>query len=299
MMTMHTTSEFQRRQHRAKAARATKSTLANLLMIAFAVYFLFPILWLGISTTKSTAELYSTGILETGKSLAHNIEWLNSYNNGIFWRWCLNSLFISLVTAILSVTVSSMAGYALTKYKFRLSRAFSAISLAAMMVPQAATVIPLFLMVKKLNLINSHLGVILPMIASPFGIYFMTVYLKEAMPGELIDSGRVDGASEYRIFAQIAIPIMKPGLVTLFLISFTSTWNNFFLPLVLLNNANLYPVTVGLKIWVANLNAIGVGEPLYPLIMIASFISIFPMLVMFTFLRKYITSGITMGSIKT
>lgn len=298
-MHKHNTNEFQRLQHRAGAARATKSTLANLLMIIFAVYFLFPIFWLAFATTKSTSELYSTGIFQPGSSLIENIKWLSSYDGGIFWRWCLNSLLISLVTASCSVVVSSMAGYALTKYKFRLSGVFAAISFSAMMVPQAATVIPLFLMVKQMNLINSHIGIILPMIASPFGIYFMSVYLKDAMPGELIDSGRVDGASDYRIFCQIALPIMKPGLVTLFLISFTSAWNNFFLPLVLLNRSELYPVTVGLKIWVSNLRAAGVGEPLYPLIMLGSFISIFPMLVLFAFLRKYITSGITMGSIKS
>ena len=292
-------TEMQRKRHKRGKLNSSASPCIQALTILFTIYFLFPIVWLLLATTKSTTELYSLTAFEAGTSLIENVKWLNSYENGIFWTWCLNSIIFSGITAILSVLISSMGGYALTKYQFRFAKPISAVSFSSMMIPQAATVIPLFLIVKELGLVNTYPGVILPMIASPFGIYFMTTYLKDALPIDLIDSGRIDGANDYRIFFQIALPIMKPGIVTLFLISFISTWNYFFLPLVLLNDANLYPVTVGMKIWVSNLRTLGGGQKMYPLIMVGAFISIFPMLVLFTVLRKYITSGITMGSIKT
>ena len=301
MSRLNTTSELQRQKHHDRPGTAVKTTLAMLLLILIAVYFLIPLYWLMIAATKSTNQLFNTPMLALPEhwSLVDNFKWLNSYQDGIFWRWGLNSIVYAFTTAFLSTFICAMGGYALTKYRFRMSRIILLITIGAMMIPQAATTIPVFLMVKSLGFINTYVGVILPMLANPFGIYFMSVYIREAMPGELIDAGRVDGAGDLAIFYKIAVGIIKPGLVTLFLIVFIGTWNNFFLPLVLLNKTNLYPLTVGLHIWTANLNTAGAGKPLYPLIMLGSFVSIVPMLVIFPFLRKYITSGIALGSIKT
>lgn len=293
-------ADFQKRQHmRAGAAEPGRaSLLGNLLMILFAIYFLLPIMWLIVAMTKSSGELFSTSIFSVGTSLGENIAWLAGYDNGIFWRWCLNSLIYAAGTGLLSVLVSTMGGYVLSKYEFKLRGVVLALNMAAMMIPQAATVIPLFLMIKKIGLIDTYAGVMLPMLAYPFGVYFMSIYIKDAMPMELIDSGRIDGAGDLRIFLRIALPLLKPGLVTLFLIAFINAWNNFFLPLVLLNDTRLYPVTLGLKLWVNNLQTASVGKPLYPLIMIGAFISILPMMALFISLKKYITSGIAMGSVK-
>ena len=296
----YTTSELQRQKHRAKANSAAKTSLSTLLLVFFALYFLLPIYWLLVSTTKTTNELFSLPMLLFGslKSFTAGFQWLNSYNNGVFWIWFLNSILYAGVTAALGSLISSLSGYALSKYRFKSSKLVLSLTLGAMMIPQAATVIPIFLMIKSLGLMNSYIGVILPMLASPFGVYFMSVYIKDAMPSELIDSGRIDGASDYAIFMRIALPVLLPGFITLFLIMFISTWNNFFLPLVLLSQTNRYPLTVGLSIWISNLNTAGTGKPLYPLIMIGSFMSILPMLISFPFLRKFITSGISMGSVK-
>lgn len=271
-----------------------------LLLILFALYFLLPIYWLIVSTTKTTNDLFNTPMLlpSSLKTFAANFSWLTSYDHGIFWIWFLNSILYAGITAALGSLISSFCGYALSKYHFKMSGLVLSLTLGAMMIPQAATVIPIFLMIKSLGLMNSYIGVILPMLASPFGVYFMSIYIKDAMPTELIDSGRIDGANDYTIFTKIALPVLSPGYVTLFLIMFISTWNNFFLPLVLLSQSDRYPLTVGLSIWIANLNTAGTGTPLYPLIMIGSFMSILPMLIAFPFLRKYITSGISMGSVK-
>lgn len=291
---------FQRMQHIKSDAggQGSASLLGNLLMILFAIYFLLPIVWLLFAMTKSSSELFSSSIFALGSSLGDNFQWLAGYEKGVFWRWCLNSLLYASVTGLLSVLITTMGGYVLSKYSFKLRGAVLSLNMAAMMIPQAATVIPLFLMIKKIGLIDTYAGVILPMLAYPFGVYFMSIYIRDAMPMELIDSGRIDGAGDLRIFARIALPLLKPGLVTLFLISFINAWNNFFLPLVLLNNTQLYPVTLGLKLWVNNLQTASVGKPLYPLIMIGAFISILPMMALFIALKKYITSGIAMGSVK-
>ena len=291
-------NDFQRLQHKKADSAPRASILGNLLMILFAIYFLFPILWLMFAMTKSTSQLFSTSIFKPGDSFAYNVKWLAGYEDGIFLRWVMNSILYASVTASLSVLVTTLGGYALSKYNFVLRRFMLVLNMAAMMIPQAATVIPLFLMIKKIGLLDSYAGVILPMLAYPFGVYFMSIYIRDAMPSELIDSGRIDGAGDLTIFFRIALPLLKPGLVTLFLIAFINTWNNFFLPLVLLNDTKLYPVTLGLKFWVNNLQTASVGVPLYPLILIGAFISIFPMMILFIALKRYITSGIAMGSVK-
>lgn len=296
----YATTELQRQKHSSRTASTASKTVSMLLLILFALYFLLPIYWLIVSTTKTTNDLFNTPMLlpSSMKTFAANFSWLTSYSNGIFWIWFLNSILYAGVTAALGSLISSLCGYALSKYHFKMSGLVLSLTLGAMMIPQAATVIPIFLMIKSLGLMNSYVGVILPMLASPFGVYFMSIYIKDAMPAELIDSGRIDGANDYTIFTKIALPVLSPGYVTLFLIMFISTWNNFFLPLVLLSQSDRYPLTVGLSIWIANLNTAGTGTPLYPLIMIGSFMSILPMLIAFPFLRKYITSGISMGSVK-
>ncbi|KPV43968.1 carbohydrate ABC transporter permease [Alicyclobacillus ferrooxydans] len=297
---MISTTNLQRENHR-RSADPVKKTATTILLTLIAAYFLLPLYWLLVSTTKTTQQLFNTPMLlfPSHWNLLSNWHWLNSYQHGVFWRWAINSVTYSLAAAVLGTLISAMAGYVLSMYKFKGNKAISTSILGALMVPAAALAIPTFLLVKSIGLINTYPGVILPMLLNPFGVYFMTVYIREAMPAELLDSGRVDGANDYWIFFRIGLPIINPGLVTLFLISFIGTWNNFFLPLVLLSKSQLYPLTVGLSIWVGNLNTAGTGMPLYPLIMIASFLSVIPMLILFGVLRKYITSGITMGSVKS
>jgi multiple sugar transport system permease protein len=297
------TPQFQRDRH-AKGAghKGTTSTIITmLLLILMAVYFLTPLWWLLVSTTKSTNQLYNSQMFWfTGKSnLFYNIGWLSSYQGGVFWRWVLNSVLYAGIAAALATMISAMAGYLIAKYAFRGKSALSMTVLGALMVPTAAMTIPVFLVVKDLGLLNTPIAVILPMLFNPFGVYFMMVYIREAMPSELLDAGRIDGANDYGIFFRIGMPLIRPGVVTLFLISFVGAWNNFSLPLVMLTNTNLYPVTLGLQIWSANLQSAGAGQPLYPLIVIGAFISIVPMLVLFPIFRKYIVSGIALGSVKS
>jgi multiple sugar transport system permease protein len=299
---LRTTTGLQRKHHLGiSATHHRASTLISMiLLILMALYFLVPLWWLLVSATKSTSQLYNTGMFAfpSHLSLGFNLHWLSTYEGGAFWRWFLNSVIYATVTGVLCTLVSAMAGYTIAKYKFRGKNIMSMAVLGALMVPTAAMTIPEFLMIKELGLLNSYASIILPLLFNPFGVYFMMVYISAAMPDELIDAGRIDGSSDYGIFFRIGLPIIRPGLVTLFLIVFVSTWNNFFLPLVMLTKTSLYPVTLGLQIWSTDLSSAGSGEPLYPLIVIGAFISIVPMLILFPLLRRYIVSGITLGSVK-
>ncbi|WP_170105291.1 carbohydrate ABC transporter permease [Desmospora activa] len=295
-------TSLQRKHHRNAAVQsASKTTVSMVLLLVMAFYFLLPLYWLLVSMTKSTEQLFSTPMLTFPDQLHFfsNLKWLHTHQGGVFWQWVVNSVIYAGGAALLGTLISAMAGYAIAMYTFRGKRPLFLAVLGSLMVPAAAMTIPIFLLVKALGLIDTYAGVILPMLVQPFGVYFMLVYIKETMPRELIDSGRVDGCSDFGIFFRIALAIIRPGLATLFLIIFISTWNNFFLPLVLLSKMELFPLTVGLQIWMANLNTAGAGEPLYPLILIGAFLSILPMLILFPLLRKYIVSGIAMGSIKS
>jgi len=301
-MSLKTTpvSPLQRIKHRGDPTNTFKTSMSMILALIVAVYFILPLYWLFISSTKSTTDLFSTSILALPQHLniGANLHQLSTYQGGIYWRWFLNSLIYSGGTSVLGTLISAMAGYAIAKYSFRFQGPLLSIIVGGLAIPGAALTIPVFLLVKQLGLINSYAGVILPLLASPFGVYFLSVYIRGAIPNELLDSGRVDGASDFRIFWSIAIPIIQPGLITLFLLSFIGIWNNFFLPLVILSNQNLFPVTLGLDLMLSSLNDNSTGQPLYTVLIMGSALSVLPMLVLFPWLRRYITSGISVGGVK-
>src|SRR5208283_6147972 len=147
-----------------------------------------------------------------------------------------------------------------------------------------------------MGLTDTYQGVILPLLVYPFGVYFMSIFSAEAVPDGLIDSSRVDGAGELRTLWQIGRPLLMPGIVTLFLLSFIGTWNNYFLPLVLLGTESRFPLTVGLSAWVSSISSVG-AQPIYPEIILGSLVSVLPMLVLFPFLQRYVARGLSFGGI--
>jgi multiple sugar transport system permease protein len=295
-------SSLQRLHHGRSYARS-RLLIAVLILIPMsllAMYFILPLFWLLVSSSKSTDQLFNTPMFAPSaiSGLFTNLRELGQKDGGAYWRWYLNSIIYSTLTAGLGTLISALAGYALSKYDFRLRGAVRFLVLLALLLPAAALTIPVFLLIKSLGLMDTYAAVILPLLASPFGVYFMNVYVGETMPNELIDSGRIDGASDYQIFRRIAVPIIGPGLVTLFLITFISSWNNFFLPLLVLSSSRLFPATLGLQMWVSKLINPATGIPPYPLIILGSTLSVLPMAILFPFLRKHIAAGIATGSIK-
>jgi multiple sugar transport system permease protein len=288
-----------RAPRRPLRARRVKMTIGTSLLLLIAVYVLAPVYWLLISSTKSTGQLFSTPtFLPPGHlSLGANIRSLLSFESGDFKFWFVNSAVYATVTAALATGVSTLTGYSLAKYRFRLRRTLFGLVVGSLMVPATALVVPIFMLENYLHLTNTYQGVILPLAVYPFGVYFMAVFSLDAVPDALIESARIDGAGELTIFWRVARPVLVPGMVTLFLLSFIGTWNNYFLPLVLLGSPTRFPLTVGLSTWASELHLAGASQPLYPEVLLGSLISVLPMLILFPFMQKYVARGLTFGAI--
>jgi multiple sugar transport system permease protein len=284
---------------RIRGARRAKMTVGTALLTLAAVYVLAPLYWLLISSTKNSAQLFATPTFlpPSHLSLSQNLSTLFSFSNGDFKFWIVNSALYATITAGLATAVSTLCGYSLAKYRFRLRRAVFGLVVGSLMVPATVLVVPIFMLESYLHLNNSYEGVILPLALYPFGAYFMSIYSADAVPDTLIDAARIDGASELTIFWRVARPVLVPGMATLFLLSFIGTWNNYFLPLVLLGDPARFPLTVGLTTWASELHLAGVSQPLYPEVILGSLISVLPLLILFPFLQKYVARGLTFGAI--
>jgi multiple sugar transport system permease protein len=194
--------------------------------------------------------------------------------------------------------IATIAGYVFAKFQFPGRMLLFAIILGSIMVPGTALAVPTYLLLSKVGLINTPLAVILPALVSPFGVYLMRVYAEQALPDELLDAARVDGASELRIFWSVALRILAPGFVTVLLFAFVATWNNYFLPLLVLSDPTYYPLTLGLASWNAQASANGGAQLLYTLVITGALVSIIPLIVGFLFLQRYWQGGLTFGSVK-
>ncbi|MFC8127184.1 carbohydrate ABC transporter permease [Streptomyces sp. NPDC057302] len=281
----------------AKPAPPKSRWLVLAVMGMAAVYFLLPVWWLLVSATKTSSELTTTNGFWFGDfALADNLRALFSQEGGIFTRWLLNTALYAVGGAVVSTLISSLAGYALAKFAFRGREfTFNAV-LAAVLVPQPLLAIPLYLMFSQINLVNTYWAVLLPSLVSPFGVYLARIYAAASVPDEVIEAGRVDGAGEFRIFATIGMRIMAPALVTIFLFQFVTIWTNYLLPVLMLADDELQPVTVGIVGWQAQ-QGIGTAVP-HNIIITAALISVIPLVALFLTLQRFWRSGLTAGSVK-
>lgn len=263
------------------------------------LYTLIPLYWLIIAATKSNQALLDTfGLSPAGPFyLWRNLEQVFALQGGLFTRWFVNTMFYAGSTALVGTLVSAMAGYVLGCFAFRGRTATFSGIVGSLMVPTTALAIPTYILFAKIGLLNNAAGVILPGLASPFGVYLMYVFAKGSVPVELLDAARIDGGSELRVFASIAMPLMRPGLVTVALLTFVGAWNNYFLPLLILNREQLFPLTVGLVLWAGRAHSGGGGEVLYTAVVTGSLVSVVPLVIAFVTLQRYWRSGLLAGSI--
>ena len=262
-------------------------------LTAAALYFLAPVYWLFVSATKSTADLYGTnGFLFANPQLGTNLHDVFTVQGSIFLRWALNSLLYAGVGALLATLIAASLGYCLAFFEFRgRELAFNTV-LAGVLIPGTVLTLPLFFMFSKLHLANTVWAVLIPSVVSPFGVYLSRIYAVAAVPVELIEAARLDGAGETRIFASLALRIMSPALVTIFLFQFVASWNNYFLPLVMLSDTRLYPITLGLTSWQSYANRL---PELGQLTVIGSALSILPLIVAMVALQRFWRTGLTEG----
>jgi multiple sugar transport system permease protein len=274
--------------------------LPTIIMVCFLVYFMLPLAWLLISSTKTNGDLFSSfGFWFSGRfNLWSNIHAVFAYSDGVFLHWMINSLIYAVVSGVGASFLATAAGYGFAKYEFPTKGLMFGVILGAIAVPATALAIPTYLLFSKLGIVNTPWAVILPSLVNPIGIYLMRVYASDSVPEALIEAGRLDGASEMRIFFRIALPMLVPGFITVFLFSLVSTWNNYFLPLVMLNNPKLYPVTVGLAQLNATANAGGGSQALFSVVVTGALISIIPLIIAFLLLQRYWQSGLSAGAVK-
>jgi multiple sugar transport system permease protein len=286
---------------RRRPLAGRRSNLLTLGMLALLIYFLLPLFWLVVASTKTTGDLFSTFGLwfSGGFALFENIARTFTHDGGVYGRWMLNTLFYSVVSAGGAAFLAALGGYGFAKYRFRGNNLLFGIVLGAIMVPTTALAIPTYLLFSKAGLVNTPWAIILPSLVSPFGLFLMRIYAQDAISDSLIEAGRIDGAGEMRIFFRLALHSLAPGIVTVLLFTLVATWNNYFLPLIMLNDPDLYPVTVGLAAW-ASQTAGGGGSTgdLLALVVTGSMLSIVPLVVAFLMLQRYWQSGLTAGGVK-
>ena len=280
--------------NRLNASAVTWRTVVFLLTL----YFLLPLVWLLVSSTKSTGQLFTSFGLwfSTPWHLLDNIRGMAAFQNGVVGRWMANTAIYSGAVAALSTLFSAMAGYAFSRFEFPLKTLLNLLILASVLLPITALVLPIFLILHDLHLINTYWAVILPLLVNPLGVYLMMIFWDQGFPPELQDAAYLDGAGEWRVFWQVGLPLVRNGLLTVALFSFVSTWNNFFLPLVVLSKGSLYPITLGLAIW--NSTAQTGASVDYPAILVGALISVIPLIIAFFTLQRYWQAGLTSGSVK-
>ncbi|WP_125777007.1 carbohydrate ABC transporter permease [Antribacter gilvus] len=290
--------------HRRGSARAAAGRrpawasriVVNLVLAGFALYTLLPLTWLVIASTKDTADLVGThGFALADLNFVENLTRMFAEDGGIFGRWMLNTVAYAGVGAALSVLVSLLAAFAFEMYDFRGKEKAFGFVLIGVLVPAAVTTMPLYLLASSTGMVNTFWGVFLPQVASPFGVYLARIFIASYVPRELIEAARIDGAGDFRAFFSVALPVLKPAAVTLFLMAFSAIWNNFFLPLVMLTDRSLFPVALGIYTW----NQQEIADPAYaPLVIVGSLLAMLPVVALFLALQRYWKAGIGAGALK-
>jgi multiple sugar transport system permease protein len=273
------------------------AVLPTAALVLGALYCLVPTLWILIAATKSPAELFATGTYApsfTG-GFSRNIRDLSDYGGGLFWRWMANSLLYAAVGGAVASAVSAACGYALAKYAFRGRTTLFNLILAGVLLPQIVLAVPQYLLLSHFGLINSYLAVILPQLFNPYGIYLCRIYAAASVPDAMLEAGRIDGASEFRLFRSVGLRLMLPGLVTVFLLQFIAIWNNFLLPFVMLSSDDKFPLTVGLYSMLRH----GAAEAaLYSLVITGTLLSVVPVIALFLSLQRYWRIDLVSGAVR-
>ncbi|UNK72529.1 carbohydrate ABC transporter permease [Microbacterium sp. H1-D42] len=268
-------------------------------MVAMLLYALLPLFWLLVNASKSRDHLYNSFALWFAGDFAlfENIYRVFTFNDGIFLRWFGNTVLYVVVGGGGAALLATLAGYGLAKYRFPGRRAVLAVILGAIAIPGSALAVPQFLMFSGLGLTNTPAAVIIPSLISAFGLYLIWVYAAEAVPDEMIEAARLDGASELRIFMSISFRQLMPAVITVLMFSLVATWNNYFLPLIMLSDPAWYPLPVGLNQWASAASSIG-GNAIPELVITGSLLTVIPIAGAFLYLQRYWQSGLTAGSVK-
>jgi multiple sugar transport system permease protein len=264
--------------------------LLNGALVALAAFALGPLVWMFAVSLMQPGEAtqYPPPLWSSSPTLANYETLLATEGMG---RYFVNSLAIASLLTLGSVVFNLMAGYAFAKLRFAGREQLFRALLAALVVPGQVAMLPLFLMLKSMGLVNTWAGVVVPGMAGVFGIFLVRQYAR-SLPDDLLDAGRVDGASEGRIFVSIVLPLLRPIIATLAIFSFLGSWNDFMWPLIVLTDSSLHTLPVAL----ASLSREHVQDA--ELMMAGSVVTIAPVLLLFLVLQRHYLAGLTLGSVK-
>ncbi len=271
----------------------TKILLALLaaVLIVSALITVFPFLWSALLSTRDRSEIFGSGIsLAIGDSLAINYEKLLQIMP--FWQAMFNSIYVAFLGTTISLLFCSMGGYAFAVFKFRGKSVLFGMLVGSMMIPPVLSLIPYFMIVKFLGLLDNHMAVWLPYTTTPFGIFLMRQHVIASIPKELLEASKLDGAGEFRTYWSVVLPLMKPALATLAIVQFVFFWNSFMQPLVVLTTPENYVITQALR------SVQGIPNTPWGAVMLGTTISILPLVTAYLFASRQMISGLTSGAVK-
>lgn len=262
--------------------------LGTLVLLALLALVLTPVLWAVLSAFKSRADIFAGDVWPRRWSLENFDELLAKT---FYLRWMLNSLVVALASTALGLLFCSLGGYAFAKFDFPGKTVMFWVVIASVSIPAFTTVIPLFGWLAKLGLLDTYIVLILPFAANAFGIFLMRQYAV-AIPTELLDAGRVDGAGEFRLYWSVVLPLLRPALGTVGVLIFIASWNSYIWPLVMMRTDEMLTLPVG----VATLK--GDQLPEYGMLMAASVLSSVPIIIAFLIMQRQFIAGLTQGAVK-
>jgi len=273
-----------------KVRRAMRSTLLYTILTIGALAFLFPYVWMALSTFKSEAEIavYPPALFPKEPTLEPLI---NAWGKINFRRYFLNSLLVASIVVPLSVLTSAWLGFVWNKYEFRFKEPLFYLIIATMMIPGPLLLIPHYQVVLWLGWLNKYQALIVPGILTPYGIFLMRQFM-HSVPNELLDAGRIDGASEPRLFVQVALPLVSASVAAVAIIQFLANWGALLWPLVVMTNTKMYTLPVGLATFA------GEYERNFATQNAGAFIATFPVIVAFLFFQRHIIEGISLTGLK-
>ncbi len=265
--------------------------LLGTILIVSAIMTVFPFLWSALLSTRDRTEIFGTGIsFAIGDSLAINYARLQEIMP--FWQAMFNSIYVAFLGTTISLLFCSMGGYAFGVFKFRGKNFLFGMLVGSMMIPPVLSLIPYFMIVKFLGLLDNPMAVWLPFTTTPFGIFLMRQHVVASIPKELLEAAKLDGAGEFRTYWSVVLPLMKPALATLAIVQFVFFWNMFMQPLVVLTTPENYVITQALR------SVQGIPNTPWGAVMLGTTISILPLVITYLFASKQMISGLTSGAVK-
>jgi multiple sugar transport system permease protein len=272
-------------------------------LVLFALYSVAPVWWLIVSATKNERDLIqSGGLWFAGEfNLFANLRAMVEYQDGIFLRWGLNSLLYACVGSFVGMLVALAAGYGLSRFSFRGRGLILGMVIGSFLIPYAMLTVPLYLLFVQVGLVDTVWAVLIPTFISPFSVYLAKVYVDGAIPPELLEAARIDGAGEVRIFFQIVLRMLGTCGATVFLLAFVQSWNGFFLPLTMLQGAENWTLTLGLYNWLvqSHTSAGGSVVDFTALVITGALLSVVPLAAFLLAMQRFWRSGVSLGALKS